>query len=344
MDIEIQKSPKSAPRKEFWVLNIAGWAILGLINIVFQTDYLSNNFIAIAYSVVITLVGIGMSLFLRMLILKLKLVERKFLRAITQLLGISLATSFVSVLIFSAVIEFTLVPGPFSWDRLIGNTFNFSLTFLVWTFIYVSFLFFEQQQNLAAQKLRLSLQLKDAELNILRKQLSPHFLFNALNNIRAQILVDPEAARTAILDVSDLLRYALNYQKKKNVTVDEEMEIVQAYINLNKTHLGEKVQFEIDIAQDLGQLNIPPMSIQLLVENAIKHGALISGGLVSVSVQETPDHKLIEVINPGVLKANKNEGIGLNNLKKRLSEMYKNSVEFSLSSAANTVKAQIKIS
>ena len=285
-----------------------------------------------------------MSLLIRYLILKLNLIDKKFAVLIPILLMITAVISITCVLLFTIIILNLFPSNEFSTGNLIGNIFNLGLVFLIWTLIYASFLFFESQQKLAQQKLNLSLQLKEAELNNLRKQLSPHFLFNAINNIRSLILINPEKARDALLDVSDLLRYALNYQKKKSVTVAEEMEIVMGYINLNKIHLGKNVNFEIEIKDSLKTLDIPPMSIQLLVENAIKHGALIDGGLVSVIATEEAGYRLIQVSNPGQLKSSNADGIGLKNLKQRLNSMYLKKAEFIIYEKHNMVNAQIKIS
>lgn len=331
------------PKKHFWVLNIGGWTFMSIVNIVFQTNYLTTNFDAFYYSFIITGFGFLMSILIRYMILKFKLIELKFTFAIPILILNTTIVSIFCTAIFTGVISLFFQEHYYSISNFIGNVFNFNLVFLIWTLIYASFLFFERQNYLSEQKLNLSLQLKDAELNNLRKQLSPHFLFNAINNIRSLILIDPEKARDALLNVSDLLRYALNYQKKKSVTVAEEMEIVEGYINLNKIHLGKNINFEIDIDPALYSLKIPPMSIQLLVENALKHGTIASGSIVSISAQYIVDQYQIKVSNPGQLELIDTDGIGLQNLKERLKSMYSSQAEFVIFEEQNVVNALIKI-
>ena len=331
------------PGRLFWSINITGWLLVVFVNIVFQTRYFQENFDAISYSFLIASVGFTASIVLRYTILKLQLIDKKFVIALLYLFGITVLSAVVSVIIFTIAIVSFFPAQTFSFGMLLGNMFNFSLMLFIWTLTYAGYLFFENQQNLAKQKLSLSLQLKQAELNNLRKQLSPHFLFNSINNIRSLILIDPEKARDALLDISDLLRYALNYQKKQSVSVKEEMEIVQGYINLNRIHLGKNVLFDVVVDKELMELTIPPMSIQLLVENAIKHGDLSQSARITVKVKQAGEYSLIEVSNPGSLKASDPIGIGLENLKQRLEDLFENRYAFEIFENNRQVTAQILI-
>lgn len=334
----------SRPKKLFWALCLTGWGVMGLINIVFQTDYFSNNPAAIAYSGLITFTGVVGSFLIRYLILKLDVINKKWSTLIPVVVTILLVVSVLSVFFFSFCIILFIPDQSWSWSDFFGNCFNFALVLCVWTLIYLSSLFFERQQRLMEQKFDLLLQLKSAELNNLRKQLSPHFLFNSINNIRSLIMINPEEARRALLNISDLLRFALNYQKKETVPVAEEMEVVTAYIELNKIHLNNKVTFEIFVEDELNGMMIPPMSIQLLVENAIKHGDLMEGACVKVSIMENQGVKVIEVVNSGQLRVSEaNSGIGLANLRQRLASTFHNNAELTIEQCDNFVKAEIKI-
>lgn len=332
------------PKKSFWAVNFSGWILMCFINILFQTGFFTENFEAITYSGLIGFTGIVWTLLIRYLLLKVDLINKKWAIIIPVVFVLVIVTSLIAVFMFSELIVFLLREEAWTWADFIGNWFNFSLIILVWTLIYLSFLFFKKQQGLIEQKYDLLLQLKSAELNNLRKQLSPHFLFNSINNIRSLILINPEEARTALLNVSDLLRYALNYQKKELVSVEEEMEVVMAYIDLNKIHLKDMVRFETTVEEKLNGMMIPPMSIQLLVENAIKHGELIRGGEVKVSVSSNGNTRVIEVVNSGELLLSEiTKGIGLQNLKQRLASKFEENATFSIKEKDNQVIAQIKI-
>ncbi len=330
------------PKREFWVFNTVGWSLMTVINIVFQTHFLTDNFDAIFYSFIVTGVGFLASIVSRHIILKFKIIDKKTVGLFLSLFVITILISILSVALITLLIYLSFPEKEIQFSSSIGALFNFSMIFFLWTLIYVSYIFIKKQSQLAEQKYKLSLQLKEAELNNLRKQLSPHFLFNAINNIRSLILINPESARDALLNVSDLLRYALSYQKKNSVTVLEEMEIVEGYINLNKIHLGDTVNFSINLDNALEDLKIPPMSIQLLIENAIKHGQIMNGE-VTLNIKVEQNKSIIEVINPGTLKTASDNGIGLTNLKQRLQSMYGSKASFSIIEKNGFVTAKIEI-
>jgi two-component system, LytTR family, sensor kinase len=331
------------PRSSFWFLNGVGWIIVTLINITFQTEYYSTNFDAIGYSFVITSVGFLFTFFIRYTILKFQINEKALRLIIPYLSLLTVISSIACVVVYSLFIELIYPHLSTSLGEIARSSFQFGLLILVWILLYGSILFFENQQKLKEQKLFLSLKLKEAELNNLHKQLSPHFLFNALNNIYALIRVEPEKAREAILNMSDLLRYVLNCQKMERVSVQEEMQIVEAYMDLNRIHLGQNVRFEVDISPSVLDLSLPPLSLQLLVENAIKHGDILNGSLVKIQGYEKKGNQIIQVFNPGQLKTDKIFGIGLSNLQHRLETMYGANAKFEISESKNVVRSQITI-
>jgi len=330
------------PKPLFWALNTSGWFFMTLVNITFQTKYFTQNFEAIYYSFFVTGIGFLVSLLARFLILKWHIIHKKIIVMIVSLFVLSFVLSIISGSTISFFIVTFISSIDFEFSTLISAIFNFNLVFFIWILLYSTSLFVSNQQHLSEQKLKLSLQLKEAELNNLRKQLSPHFLFNAINNIRTLILINPESARDALLNVSDLLRYALSYQKKNTVTVIEEMEIVEGYINLNKIHLGDTVNFSINLETALEGLKIPPMTIQLLIENAIKHGKIMNGR-ITLNIKTEQSKKIIEVINPGSLKSSKEMGIGLANLKQRLQSMYGEKASFNITELNGLITAKIEI-
>lgn len=331
------------PKKSFWILNVLGWGAMTLINIVFQTKYFTRNFDAIYYSFIVTGTGGCIAFLIRYVILKYRVIEKRFGKLLINLAVITIFGTIISVIAYTLLI-LTFFPGQsFSGMVFLDNLFHFGVILLIWVLIYASFLFFENQQKLRENQLKLSLKLKEAELNNLRTQLSPHFLFNSLNNIYALIRIHPEKAREAILNVSDLLRYVLNYQKMEMVSVKEEMEIVEIYMQLNTLQLNENVQFVIKIHPNLQTVFVPPLSIQLLVENALKHGKIANGAIVSVEGLEENGRKILQVKNPGNLVQKTNEGIGLPNLKHRLSAMYGDQFEFEIMENKGIVISKITL-
>ncbi|MCK8058195.1 MULTISPECIES: LytS/YhcK type 5TM receptor domain-containing protein [unclassified Fusibacter] len=170
--------------------------------------------------------------------------------------------------------------------------------------------------------------LKSAEIKTLRAQIQPHFLFNALNTVMALIRIDPQKAREVLTDLSYFLRSSFKLSAEK-VTLEDELETVKAYVNVEKARFEERISIEYDINAPLS-LMIPPLMIQPLVENAIKHGIINrqSGGLLKLSIYLNKDELTISVEDNGKgipkdivesLKRNQElSGIGLSNINRRL--------------------------
>ena len=113
---------------------------------------------------------------------------------------------------------------------------------------------------------------KEAQLLALKSQVNPHFIFNSLNNIRSLVVENPEKAREMITHLSALLRYSIQFNNEERVTLEEEIVIVNNYLNLESIQLEDRLTYKIDVDEGVNNLLIPPMSIQMLTENAIKHG------------------------------------------------------------------------
>jgi two-component system, LytTR family, sensor histidine kinase AlgZ len=184
---------------------------------------------------------------------------------------------------------------------------------------------------------RLALSFKEAQLNNLHAQLNPHFLFNSLNTIKSLVAVDPRSARRGIDLLSELLRSGL-YQRQSMLTnLGSEMNLVKDYLELEKMRMEERLQYRIDMDDTdeiLISTAIPRMSVQTLAENAVKHGisGQKEGGLIHIKIVQQDNWLQIRVCNPGSLKhSNDQPGIGLQNLKERISMIYQTKATFELS-------------
>jgi sensor histidine kinase YesM len=234
------------------------------------------------------------------------------------------------------------------------------LAYVIWTFAFTAYRYSENLIEARVEKYRFEGQLKEAELVNLRSQLNPHFLFNSLNSIHSMTLMKREEASDAVLLLADLMRYTLNYEKKTLVTVEEEIEIVEKYLKLEKIRFGKKLNYSFDIQLDTLDKKIPPIVIQTLAENAIKHAISrsIEGGRVEIKSFLENDNLIIEVINSGQLAeappqylgqkdANsevKKSGIGIENTRRRLAMLYGDKAIFDLKNwGIAEVKAMMSI-
>lgn len=168
--------------------------------------------------------------------------------------------------------------------------------------------------------------IKEAELNMLRSQLNPHFLFNSLNSASALTLSNPGAAREMIVKLSEFLRYSLKLAEKEFNILKDEIENIIRYLDIEKVRFGNKMSFEIDFPDDCESYPVPNMILQPLFENALKHGVYESTGPIAIKMKCRRENDLLAVTitnnydsesppRPGT-------GIGMKNIRERLRLIY----------------------
>ena len=164
-----------------------------------------------------------------------------------------------------------------------------------------------------------------ARLALLQAQIEPHFLFNTLANIHALIKQDPNAASRTLEELNSYLRASLRRSRQMTATVGEEIELVEALLALGRARLGGRLEYTVSVPPELRGIALPPLLLQPLVENAIRHGIepAIDGGKIEVDVRQSAAGLELTVADTGVgLNANAPEGIGLSNVRARLASLY----------------------
>jgi two-component system, LytTR family, sensor kinase len=232
-------------------------------------------------------------------------------------------------------------------QRIFGELLNSFLLISLWTLIYAIFHYVEKNRNNQIDKLKLEAVVKSLELKTIKSHINPHFIFNALNSIRALVDENPNRARTAITELSNILRSSLQAEKLETVPLKQELEIVKDYLALEQMRFEERLSIKFEIDPDTLEQPIPPMMLQTLVENAIKHGISKqeAGGIIIVkSLFEEYNH-IVMVENTGnlmVSKDYKNEGFGIKGTQDRLNLLYQNKANFHITEQENnTVVSKI---
>lgn len=213
---------------------------------------------------------------------------------------------------------------------IIGNTIYYGRNFYL--------------QYMEAERLR-----HESQMSALKSQINPHFLFNSLNSIASLVRVDPVKAERVIEDLSDLFRYSLQSSKKEEMTLKDELTSTEHYFAIEKARFGERIQYTVDVQDGLGQLPVPGLILQPLVENCVKHGANKTAGpfLIHVSAAREGNNLIIKVTDSGngFNGADINEitrkGTGLSNIRDRLHLQYGSRA--SLKPDGNTVELEIPI-
>ena len=207
----------------------------------------------------------------------------------------------------------------------------------IWVLAYYLYHYAQREINATKESARLAIIAKDAQLNQLAAQLNPHFFFNSLNNIKALVLEEPYKARRAIDLLSDLLRTSLYRRESALISVQEEMALMKDYLELEKMRFEKRLETAIEVEEQLLRALILPLSIQTLVENAIKHGIAQrkAGGTIHIKIEQNGDFIKITIQNPGKLKVENSTGLGIKNLTERLQLQFNGKASFDLKQQAD---------
>jgi hypothetical protein len=219
---------------------------------------------------------------------------------------------------------------------------------LVWSFMYISVTSVRRVRQTETHNLRLQNNLKEAQLSSLSNQLNPHFLFNSLNNIRFMIHEDARRADSMITAFSEILRYSLESSRSEKVSLGHELAIIDQYIAIVKTQLEDRLAFSMNVDRALHEALVPPMVLQMLTENAIKHGLehLHGGGALSIAATLDGNSLVFDVINDTPASAHKKGtgmGIGLRNIAQRLALLYGERASLDVSHAASRFSVRLAL-
>lgn len=216
---------------------------------------------------------------------------------------------------------------PVSVGSFIGYSMNTAIMLLLWSIFYLLQREFKQRRETEIAHWRDQLKLRDMELQFLRSQINSHFLFNSLNNLRALILENPQAARQGLADLATLLRGLLQTDNKVTVSLREELEWVRGYLALESLQFEQRLSYEFQIDDSLLDEKVPPLLLQTLVENAVKHGIARRriGGHINISANSpTPKQWCLSITNPAPELVQEHQGnhLGLANTRARLAAAF----------------------
>ena len=229
--------------------------------------------------------------------------------------------------------------GRFWWDII----FNFILIAL-WLLIYMVWHYLVRNRKDEVDKLNLEKTVKDLELKTIKSHINPHFIFNSLNSIRALVEENPKRARTAITELSNILRSSLQVEKMETVPLQKELDIVNDYLALEQMRFEERLKVEMEIESNTLNQPVPPMMLQTLVENAIKHGISkrINGGVIKIISRFTDNDFELIVQNTGTLEINADDGFGFKSTRDRLKFLCNGKASFKIKeTGGNKVEAKI---
>ncbi len=271
-------------------------------------------------------------------------------KAISIWLVALLSTISISFILSAANFIPSLISDPADlWKSIrfidvIGTTMNWCRYVGVWVIIYFMYHLLKQNNAIQQEKLSIENLAKTTELELLKTQLNPHFLFNALNSIKALVTINPEQSRDAIVKLSELLRFTLQYGKERLIPINDEITEVKKYLELEQLRFGSRLQVQYAIEENTYSQTIPPAVVLTLAENAVKHGVAkhMADSCIIIRSVIVKDKVLIQVINNGIYQPNGTTGIGLQHVTKRLEEIYHHSAVFTITQEEERVLATIQ--
>jgi two-component system LytT family sensor kinase len=336
--------------KLYWASQVVGWGAYVLLIALFNSIN-GVQFDAVLYLNLLStfLLGIGTSHLYRYVILKYDLLKMRIAKLIPLVILASIILSAIYYVFHTFISEVLIMGRPFVFEGLdfLQSMINLSALYLLWTLIYWSFHFIENYRKEEIKNLRWQATIKEMELNKIKSQLNPHFIFNSMNNIRGTINENPVKAQNLITQLSNILRSSLYMEKKPLIPFDEELSLVKDYLDLEKARLEERLDYNIDVSPESSSFDVPPLLFQTLVENGIKHGVatLAGGGKLIFKTFVQDDILKVEIVNTGSLKPAQGDrkGIGLDISRQRLKLLYGQAGQLEISEKEGNVVARLDI-
>jgi signal transduction histidine kinase len=238
----------------------------------------------------------------------------------------------------------TIRPGNATAMLIGGSVCSMFIIWFFWSREHIEFLRAEAEAE-KARAASIEKQALQAQLQMLQAQIEPHMLFNTLANLQGLIAVDPPRAQHMLDQLIQYLRATLSASRSEKTTLAQEFSLLDAYLGLMKVRMGARLSYTLELPEDLRSLSVPPMLLQPLVENAIKHGLepKVEGGLVTVLAEREDGRLKLTVCDTGLgldeAPPSDGTGLGVDNVRDRLHALYANRARFSLT--ANTPEGVI---
>lgn len=332
-------------RLPFWKANIFFWVCFGMLTFSGRLLLHQDAAHALVFTLLLELTAFTLSIPLQKIYLRSPSdfgLRSAFLLIICSL-GAALAQTIVGT-------SFTLIT---KWDNPYFEFFatqNLRVIVMWMVFMMWSLLFFWWQAEVRRAeenrlKSRAEQEARRIELAMLRAQLDPHFLFNSLNGIAAEIEPHPGAATVMVEELSSYLRYSLDHRKKSIGLLSSEIEAMTAYLQIEHARFGDRLQIKVNATSAARTRKVPSFLLQPLVENAIKHGVNQIPDPVMLEIQAFTDGDLLEVsvCNTGLLGSSEHSGVGLETLRRRLAMHYPKRHRFDLVQDGNLVRATLQL-
>lgn len=313
----------------YWTLQAGGWLLFALLEIGWSIDAQGAQPKNILFFLCEALIGLIVSHLLRNVLIRYRWLDLPMRKLLPRVFGCVILSGFV---IYFLRVPVSLIVGKsfeanevFGASQILSFSTFYAFLLFIWSVFYLTYHYVEQYNK----SLKFEALVAAIELRNLKNQLNPHFIFNALNSIRALIDEEPYKAKMAINQLSNILRNSLNFDKKELTKFEDELKMVRDYLGLESIRFEERLKTELSIHPSSNAFLVPPFMIQTLVENGIKHGISkrTDGGLIQIKTEVEDDRMIVSIRNSGQYvngskRSNGKEGVGLKNTIQRLRLLY----------------------
>jgi len=334
----------------FWRLQLISWSVFAVLIFLLRVSMTRDVGKALTLTLLHDPLAFGLSVLLRWVYRRVGIPTGLYARTFIFALGMSLMAAAVNTTVLELLTRWTGFAMQGWWsagERMVMRFVMYWLLFSVWSFLY-----FWLRAELAARQERQRLAEAEtsvlrSELNFLRAQLDPHFLFNSLNGIAAEIPVHPAAALGMVRELGSYLRYSLDHRHEHVVPLHTELDAMAAYLRIEQARFGDDLQVTLDADGAVRQRPIGAFLLQPLIENAVKHALRTSEPPWSVRMSATQQDDSLKVIvsNTGVLTpggaGESATGVGLALLRRRLELLYPARHRFHLRQKEHLVEAEL---
>jgi hypothetical protein len=335
------------PLSPFWTAQLLGWGAYG------ASKYVLAGAMYPSAGWVLLLISIGVLATIPLRALYRRLRARGVSQPLT--LAVAVAASFALanlwLLLYNGLLHWNGALPFEGWQTYSKGVINKAPVLLAWSALYLGIKHWQDLQTERERALRATALATEAQLEMLRYQLQPHFLFNALNSLRALIAEDPARAREMVTELADFLRYSLLSPGAAEVALGEEVASVRRYLALERVRYEERLQVAFEVEPGAESRRVPSFLLHPLAENAVKYGIRTSPCPLRVSVTARTEgpRLVVEVANTGRWCEPTSDpvlnglGVGLENVRQRLARLYPGRHRFHVGQDDGWVRARIEI-